>query len=56
VRASAVFRGLAVIVAVVLAAAALGIVSTLSMIPFWRWLEATHGIEAIGHSGPAEWC
>jgi len=24
--------------------------------PLWAWLESTTGIEAIGHSGPAEWC
>ena len=24
--------------------------------PFWRWLEESTGIEAIGHSGPAGWC
>jgi hypothetical protein len=24
--------------------------------PFWSWVEATSGIEAVGHSGPAEWC
>ncbi len=29
---------------------------TLALVPFWRWLEANTGMEAIGHSGPAEWC
>ena len=29
---------------------------TFLMIPFWSWLEATYGIESIGHSGPSEWC
>jgi hypothetical protein len=24
--------------------------------PLWSWIEATYGIESIGHSGPAEWC
>ena len=23
--------------------------------PFWLWLENTFGIEASGHSGPADW-
>jgi len=26
------------------------------MWPFWKWLERTTGLEAVGHSGPAEWC
>lgn len=29
---------------------------TILLVPLWRWIEAEHGIEAIGHSGPAEWC
>jgi len=29
---------------------------TLLTLPVWRWFEATTGIEAYGHSGPAEWC
>ncbi len=29
---------------------------TILTVPFWRWIEATFQIEAIGHSGPAEWC
>jgi hypothetical protein len=29
---------------------------TLLLIPFWSWLEDRYGIEAIGHSGPSEWC
>jgi len=28
---------------------------TIFLVPLWRWLEAGYGIEAIGHSGPAEW-
>ena len=23
--------------------------------PFWQWLENSFGIEAWGHSGPADW-
>jgi hypothetical protein len=34
----------------------LSIASTLMLIPLWRWIEATYGIESIGHSGPADWC
>jgi len=39
-----------------LAAAPLSVVTTLLLLPVWRWLEATTGIESIGHSGPAAWC
>ena len=34
----------------------LAMVVTLLTFPFWRWFEETTGIEAYGHSGPAEWC
>ncbi len=30
--------------------------TTILLVPLWRWVEADFGIEAIGHSGPAEWC
>jgi hypothetical protein len=29
---------------------------TLVLIPLWSWIEATYGIESLGHSGPADWC
>lgn len=29
---------------------------TISALPFWSWVEATAGIESLGHSGPASWC
>ena len=32
------------------------IVTTILLFPFWSWLEASTGIESVGHSGPAEWC
>ena len=32
------------------------LVSTLILFPLWSWVEATFGIESVGHSGPAEWC
>jgi hypothetical protein len=31
-------------------------VCTLMLLGLWRWIEATTGIESIGHSGPAGWC
>jgi hypothetical protein len=24
--------------------------------PLWNWFENSHGIESVGHSGPADWC
>jgi hypothetical protein len=32
------------------------IVMTLLLMPLFSWMEARFGIEAVGHSGPAEWC
>jgi hypothetical protein len=32
------------------------VVTTLLLIPFWSWIEATFALEAVGHSGPAAWC
>ena len=29
---------------------------TLLLVPLWRWIEESYGLESIGHSGPAEWC
>ena len=42
--------------AIVLLAMPVALIATLVGIPFWSWLESALGIEAIGHSGPAEWC
>jgi hypothetical protein len=41
---------------VVLVASPMAIVIAILLRPFWSWWEATTGIEAIGHSGPAAWC
>jgi hypothetical protein len=30
--------------------------TTLLLFPFWSWVEATFAVEAVGHSGPADWC
>jgi hypothetical protein len=34
----------------------IGAVLTVLLVPLWSWLEASTGIESIGHSGPASWC
>ena len=42
--------------AVALASVPVGIVLAVFLAPFWSLLEATIGVESIGHSGPAVWC
>jgi hypothetical protein len=46
------------IIAAVLALAAMpaAFIVTLLLTPLWSYIEATYGIESIGHSGPADWC
>lgn len=34
----------------------LGFFAAILLFPLWSWLEDLFGIEAVGHSGPAEWC
>ncbi len=36
--------------------AVFSIATTVLMLPLWSWLEASSGIESVGHSGPAVWC
>jgi len=49
-------RHLIIVVVLVIAALPIGAIVTLALLPFWRWLEATHALESVGHSGPADWC
>ena len=49
-------RRLIVFVLAALLIVPLAIGVTLLMMPFFSWIEARFGIEAVGHSGPAEWC
>lgn len=49
-------RRLIVFVLAALLIVPLAIGVTLLMLPFFSWIEARFGIEAVGHSGPAEWC
>lgn len=44
------------LVGVVVIAAPVSIVITIFLFPLWSWLEASTGLESVGHSGPAEWC
>jgi hypothetical protein len=41
---------------ILLASLPLGFVVAIALLPLWRWIERATGIEAVGHSGPAEWC
>jgi len=52
-------RGLKLILGLLLALAGTLFVAfwvTIFLAPVWRWIERDFGVEAIGHSGPAEWC
>lgn len=44
------------VVGVIVISAPLSVLITILLFPFWSWLEASTGIESVGHSGPAEWC
>ena len=47
-----------VIMAVFVAVTAVPVtlIATFLLLPVWVWAERELGIEAVGHSGPAEWC
>jgi len=45
---------IAIVVCILSAPIAVGI--TIALLPLWRWVEATFGVESVGHSGPAGWC
>jgi hypothetical protein len=43
-------------VGVLIVAMPVTVLLTILLAPLWTWIEATYGIESIGHSGPADWC
>jgi hypothetical protein len=47
---------LLMVVVLSLAAVPAAAIATFLLYPLWSWIEATYGIESVGHSGPAEWC
>lgn len=51
-----VLRVLLVSLAVLAACVPLTFVITFATLPLWSWVERSLGIEAVGHSGPADWC
>jgi phosphotransferase system glucose/maltose/N-acetylglucosamine-specific IIC component len=42
--------------AVLIACLPIAFIATILLSPLWSWIEATYGIESIGHSGPSDWC
>ncbi len=49
------FRGLVIALALLIGCMPLTLAVALLSLPFLRWLEAEYAVEAISHSGPAEW-
>ena len=39
-----------------LACVPLAFALTIALMPVWLRIEVHYGIEAVGHSGPADWC
>jgi len=48
--------GASIGLAISITAIPIAVLVTIILNPLWSWLEASLTIEAIGHSGPAEWC
>ena len=42
--------------AVLVVSLPIAFIVTFLLSPLWSWIEATYGIESIGHSGPSDWC
>lgn len=49
-------RPLIVTVMIFMAAAPFAFVAAAVLSPLWSWIEASTGLESMGHSGPATWC
>jgi hypothetical protein len=45
-----------ILLGIAIAAVPIAFIATFVLYPFWSWIEATTGIESVGHSGPADWC
>jgi hypothetical protein len=44
------------VLAVLIVCLPIAFIVTILLSPLWSWIEATYGIESIGHSGPSDWC
>ncbi|MBZ5676372.1 MAG: hypothetical protein LAP61_19185 [Acidobacteriia bacterium] len=49
-------RRILAILAVLLVCLPIAFIVTILLSPLWSWIEASYGIESIGHSGPSDWC
>lgn len=49
-------RRILTILAVLVVCVPIAFIVTILLSPLWSWIEATYGIESIGHSGPSDWC
>jgi len=49
-------RLFALICGILLVCLPIAFIVTILLSPLWSWIEATYGIESIGHSGPSDWC
>ena len=49
-------KGVVIALAILVACFPVAVLLTFVASPLWSWFEAQSGIEAYGHSGPAEWC
>ena len=51
-----IWRSLAVIGVIVLLGVPVTLFTTIALLPLWSMIESRYAIEAVGHSGPADWC
>ena len=49
-------KGIGIALVICLLSMPIAIFATFALTGFWSWFESTFAIEALGHSGPAEWC
>jgi hypothetical protein len=56
VEMTRIWRGLAVVAAIVVLGVPVAFVMTIALLPLWSAIERRYGIESVGHSGPADWC
>ena len=50
------FKHALIVIGIVVGTLPAAFLITFLLAPLWSWIEATNGIESIGHSGPADWC
>lgn len=55
-RLRRVLPGVVGLLAIVLLALPPAVAATVVLMPLWSRIEASTGIESVGHSGPATWC